>query len=59
LKKFFLDKKASEPTANASERIVIDDEMLKKCPGIDKLRADTRDKLKTYLQEQVINKTDI
>ena len=27
--------------------------MLKKCPGIDKLRADTRDKLKTYLQEQV------
>jgi hypothetical protein len=30
--------------------------MLKKCPGIDKLRADTRDKLKTYLQEQVIHK---
>jgi hypothetical protein len=30
--------------------------MLKKCPGVDKLRADTRDKLKTYLQEQVINK---
>jgi hypothetical protein len=29
--------------------------MLKKCPGVDKLRADTRDKLKTYLQEQVIN----
>lgn len=30
--------------------------MLAKCPGIDKLRADTRDKLKTYLQEQVRNK---
>jgi hypothetical protein len=35
---------------------VIDDEMLKKCPGVDKLRADTKDKLKTYLQEQVITR---
>jgi len=33
--------------------VVIDDDLLRKCPGIDKLRADTRDKLKTYLQEQV------
>ena len=50
---FFLDRKATEPSADASERVVIDDEMLKKCPGVDKLRADTREKLKTYLQEQV------
>lgn len=28
--------------------------MLRKCPGIDRLRADVRDKLKTYLQSQVI-----
>lgn len=40
-------------SGDASQRVVIDDEMLKKCPGVDKLRADTRDKLKTYLQEQV------
>ncbi len=52
-KQICLDKKSSESTADASERVVIDDEMIKKCPGIDKLRADTRDKLKTYLQEQV------
>ncbi len=49
----FVDKKATDTNADASERVVIDDEMLKKCPGVDKLRADTRDKLKTYLQEQV------
>jgi hypothetical protein len=48
-----VDKKATDTNADASERVVIDDEMLKKCPGVDKLRADTRDKLKTYLQEQV------
>jgi hypothetical protein len=52
---FYLDKKASELTGDVSERVVIDDEMLKKCPGIDKLRTDTREKLKTYLQEQVIS----
>ncbi len=52
--KICLDKKASESTADASERVIIDDEMLKKCPGIDRLRADTRDKLKTYLQEQLL-----
>ncbi len=40
---------------DGSEQVFIDDDMLKKCPGVDKLRADTRDKLKTYLQEQVIN----
>lgn len=40
-------------TDDVSERVVIDDEILRKCPGIDKLRADTRDKLKTYLQELV------
>jgi hypothetical protein len=51
-----LDKRSSDLTADASERVVIDDEMLKRCPGVDKLRADTRDKLKTYLQEQVIMK---
>jgi hypothetical protein len=50
---FLIDKKATDPTADASERVVIDDEMLKKCPGIDKLRADVKEKLKTYLQEQV------
>ncbi len=50
-----VDKKASDTTADASERVVIDDEMIRKCPGVDKLRADTRDKLKTYLQEQVIS----
>lgn len=33
--------------------------MLKKCPGIDKLRADARDKLKTYLQEIVNNNTKV
>lgn len=48
------DKKGSDPTADASARVVIDDEMLRKCPGVDKLRADTRDKLKTYLQEQLL-----
>lgn len=54
----FVDRKANEPpSADASERVVIDDEMLKKCPGVDKLRADTRDKLKTYLQEQVLSST--
>lgn len=52
-----LDRKAAEPSADASERVVIDDEMLKKCPGVDKLRADTRDKMKTYLQEQVTRQT--
>ncbi len=50
-----VDRKASDTTADASERVVIDDEMIRKCPGVDKLRADTRDKLKTYLQEQVIS----
>ena len=50
----YLDKKSSEPSsADASERIVVDDDILKKCPGVDKLRADTREKLKNYLQEQV------
>ncbi|CAF4016908.1 unnamed protein product [Rotaria magnacalcarata] len=48
------DKKASEHTADASERVIIDDETLKRCPGVDKLRADARDKLKTYLQELVL-----
>ncbi|UJR09850.1 hypothetical protein I4U23_014074 [Adineta vaga] len=48
------DKKASESTDDVSEKVVINDEMLKKCPGVDKLRADTRDKLKTYLQEQLL-----
>ena len=47
------DKKTAETNNDVSERVVIDDEMLRKCPGIDKLRADTREKLKTYLQEQV------
>lgn len=50
----YLDKK-SELSEDASERIIIGDELLRKCPGIDKLRSDTRDKLKIYLQEQVIN----
>jgi hypothetical protein len=50
------DKKGFDFTGDASEQVVIDDDMLKKCPGIDKLRADTRDKLKTYLQEQVNSK---
>ncbi|CAF1234853.1 unnamed protein product [Rotaria sordida] len=48
------DKKASEIVGDASERVVIDDDILKKCPGMDKLRADTRDKLKTYLQELLL-----
>ncbi|CAF3395610.1 unnamed protein product [Rotaria sp. Silwood1] len=48
------DKKASDATADAAERVVIDDDMLRKCPGIDKLRSDTRDKLKTYLQTQLL-----
>ncbi|CAF2803795.1 unnamed protein product [Rotaria sp. Silwood2] len=48
------DKKASDSTADAAERVVIDDDMLRKCPGIDKLRSDTRDKLKTYLQTQLL-----
>ncbi|CAF3445330.1 unnamed protein product [Rotaria socialis] len=48
------DKKASEHTADASERVIIDDETLKRCPGVDKMRADARDKLKTYLQELVL-----
>ncbi|CAF1611161.1 unnamed protein product [Rotaria sp. Silwood1] len=49
------DKKSSESiAADASERVVIDDDILKKCPGVDKLRADTRDKLKTYLQELLL-----
>lgn len=47
------DKKTAETNNDVSERVVIDDEMLRKCPGIDKLRADTREKLKIYLQEQV------
>ncbi|CAF0890952.1 unnamed protein product [Adineta ricciae] len=48
------DKKASESTDDdISKKVKIDDEMLKQCPGVDKLRADTRDKLKTYLQEQL------
>ena len=51
---FLSDKKASESTDDdISKKVKIDDEMLKQCPGVDKLRADTRDKLKTYLQEQV------
>lgn len=52
-KLIYLEKKTPEATADVSERVVIDDEMLKRCPGIDRLRADTREKLKTYLQEQV------
>ena len=49
------DKKASESNDDdVSKKVKIDDAMLKQCPGVDKLRADTRDKLKTYLQEQVI-----
>lgn len=48
-----VDRKASESAADASERVVIDDDMLKKCPGIDRLRADAREKLKTYLHGQV------
>ncbi|CAF0784028.1 unnamed protein product [Rotaria sordida] len=47
------DKKASD-SADAAERVVIDDDMLRKCPGIDKLRSDARDKLKTYLQTQLL-----
>ncbi|CAF0874404.1 unnamed protein product [Adineta ricciae] len=48
------DKKASESADDdISKKVKIDDEMLKQCPGVDKLRADTRDKLKTYLQEQL------
>ncbi len=39
--------------------MVIDDEMLKKCPGIDKLRTDAREKLKTYLQTQVKKKKTV
>lgn len=46
-------KKSSESTGDPSEKVLIDDEMLKKCPGIDKLRPEGRDRLKTYLQEQV------
>ena len=49
----FVDRKMSSSTADASERVVIDDDMLKKCPGIDRLRSDTREKLKGYLHEQV------
>ncbi|CAF2010314.1 unnamed protein product [Rotaria magnacalcarata] len=48
------DRKASELTTEASERVFIDDDLLRKCPGIDKLRADTREKLKTYLQTQLL-----
>lgn len=53
IKPICLDKRVSDSTADATERFVLDDEMLKKCPGLDKLRADTREKLKTYLQDQV------
>ncbi len=52
--KICLDKKSSESTGDVSERVVIDDELIRKCPGVDRLRADTREKMKTYLQEQVI-----
>ncbi|CAF1330375.1 unnamed protein product [Adineta steineri] len=48
------DKKVSDSSDEASGRIVIGDEILKKCPGIDKLSSNTRDKLKTYLQEQLL-----
>ncbi|CAF3616040.1 unnamed protein product [Rotaria socialis] len=48
------DRKASELTPDASERVFIDDDLLRKCPGIDKLRADAREKLKTYLQTQLL-----
>lgn len=54
LKSIYLDKKVSEVTADASEQIFVDDDMLKKCPGIEKVRGDTRERLKTYLQSQVI-----
>lgn len=53
MSKMYVDRKMSSTTADSLERVVIDDEMLKKCPGIDRLRADTREKLKTYLHEQV------
>ncbi|UJR36251.1 hypothetical protein I4U23_028983 [Adineta vaga] len=46
------DKKTSDDASQ--QRIVIGDELLKKCPGVDKLRADTREKLKTYLQDQLV-----
>ncbi|CAF0784466.1 unnamed protein product [Adineta ricciae] len=45
------DKKAS---ADAAQQIVLGDEFLKKCPGVDKLRADTREKMKSYLQDQLV-----
>ncbi|CAF1433411.1 unnamed protein product, partial [Adineta steineri] len=48
------DKKISDSSDEASGRIVVGDEILKKCPGIDKLSSNTRDKLKTYLQEQLL-----
>ena len=38
---------------DTSEQIIIDDDMLKKCPGMDKIRPEAREKLKTYLQTQV------
>ena len=49
----FPDRRASDPIIDTSEQIIIDDDMLKKCPGMDKIRPETREKLKTYLQTQV------
>ncbi|CAF1074980.1 unnamed protein product [Adineta steineri] len=48
------DRKSLDSTDDPSEKVAIDDDMLKKCPGVDKLKADTREKLKVYLQEQLL-----
>lgn len=45
-----LDKKSAD---DVTQRFVISDESLKKCPGYDKLRPDAREKVKHYLQDQV------
>ncbi|CAF1275112.1 unnamed protein product, partial [Didymodactylos carnosus] len=48
------EKKLDDVLDNATEKIVIDDEFVRKCPGIDKLKVETREKLKNYLQEQLL-----
>ena len=54
---FYLDKRASDLSNEPVERPLIDDDLLKKCPAIEKLRPDMREKLKNYLQEQVSSVT--
>ncbi|CAF0769103.1 unnamed protein product [Didymodactylos carnosus] len=47
------EKKAGDMMDTTGE-IVIDDDFLRKCPGVDKLKVETREKLKIYLQEQLL-----